>query len=230
MGSFSQPPNDSQNNARSTSFIFRICRAFVFVILGLRNWLRKLYDWVLSWAHHRYGTAALAVLSFAESSFFPIPPDVLQIALSIERPKRSFYYAFVSAVASVLGAVLGWYIGFALWEALGPYFVPHIISQANMDKVHHFFQDWGFMALLAAALTPIPFKAFTITSGLAGMSLPIMMFASFIGRSLRFFTVAALIFAFGPHIKHWIDKYFGILTFTFLALLILGFYCIKYIL
>ncbi|MDO5565639.1 MAG: YqaA family protein [Planctomycetia bacterium] len=230
MGSKPECPDDPKNTAGSSSFIYRIWRGCVFVVLALRNWMRKLYDWVLSWAHHRFGTAALVILSFAESSFFPIPPDVLQIALSIERPKRSFYYAFVSAVASVLGAVLGWYIGYALWEAVGPYFVPHIISQANMDKVHQFFDDWGFLALFAAALTPIPFKAFTITSGIAGMSLPIMMLASFIGRSFRFFMVAALIYAFGPQIKNWIDKYFGILTFSFLVLLILGFYCIKYLL
>ena len=192
--------------------------------------IRRLYDWVLSWAHSPYGTGALATLSFMESSFFPIPPDVLQIALSIERPKRSFYYAFVSAVASVLGAVLGWYIGFALWDVLGSYFVPHIISQANMDKVNQFFEDWGFIALFAAALTPIPFKAFTITAGIAGMSIPVLMIASFVGRSARFFSVAALIYIFGPKIKDWIDRYFGILTFVLFILLILGFYSIKYLL
>ncbi|MDO5553765.1 MAG: YqaA family protein [Planctomycetia bacterium] len=192
--------------------------------------LRRLYDWVLSWAHSRYGTAALAGLSFMESSFFPVPPDVLQIALSIERPNRSFYYAFVSVVASVAGALLGWFIGFALWDMVGPWFVPHIISQANMDKVDVFFQEWGFWALFAAALTPIPFKAFTITAGIAQMSIPIFLIASFIGRSTRFFAVALLIYLFGPKIKSWIDRYFGPLSILFLILLFLGVYCIKYVL
>lgn len=192
--------------------------------------LRSLYDWVLSWAHSPYGTVGLAGISFAESSFFPIPPDVLQIALSMERPKRSFYYAMVSSIASVLGAVLGWYIGFGLWEVLGPWFVPGIISQENMDKVRLFFDEWGFLALIAAAFTPLPFKAFTITAGLVGMPIPILLLASLVGRSCRFFIVGSLIYFFGPTIKFWIDKYFGILTFAFLALLILGFYCIKFLL
>lgn len=194
-----------------------------------QRFIRFLYDWVLSWAHSKFGTLALGALSFAESSFFPIPPDVLQIALSIERPKRSFYYAAVSAIASVCGAALGWYIGYALWDALGSYFVPAIISQANMDKVSAFFAKYGFWALFAAAFTPIPFKAFTISAGIASMSLPIMLAASLVGRSARFFLTAALIYVFGPGIKSWIDKYFGVLTFAFLILLIGGFYCVKFI-
>ena len=188
--------------------------------------VRFLYDWVLSWAHSRFGVSALAVLSFAESSFFPIPPDVLQIALSIERPKRSYFYATVSAIGSVCGAAFGWYIGYALWEAVGGYFVPAILSEGNMAKVARFFQEWGFGALLAAAFTPIPFKAFTISAGIAGMSLPIMLVASLIGRSARFFLMATLIFVFGAKIKGWIDKYFGLLTIAFFLLLVGGFYCI----
>ncbi len=203
------------------------CLLYPFV--WCRRFIRFLYDWVLSWAHSKFGTLALAVLSFAESSFFPIPPDVLQIALSIERPKRSYYYAAISAVASVFGAALGWYIGFALWDGLGSYFVPAVISQENMDKVSGFFKQYGVWALFAAAFTPIPFKAFTISSGIAGMALPSMMLASLIGRSARFFLMGTLIFIFGPSIKTWIDKYFGLLTLVFLVLLVGGFYCMKFI-
>ncbi len=193
--------------------------------------LHALYLWVLSWEHSRFGTAALAVLSFAESSFFPIPPDVLQIALSIERPKRSFYYALVSAVASICGAMLGWTIGSLLWEGcLESYFVPHIISEANMDKVHIFFDQWGFWALFAAAFTPLPFKAFTITAGMMGMNIPVFLISSFIGRSLRFFIVGALFYFFGPSVKGFIDRYFGLLTVLFLLLLFGGFYLIKFLL
>lgn len=214
--------NDEPNEKKS-------CRLLYPFVQGQR-FIRFLYDWVLSWAHSKFGTLVLAVISFMESSFFPIPPDVLQIALSIERPKRSFYYAAVSAIASVGGAALGWYIGYALWGALGHYFVPAIISQSNMDKVGDFFEQYGVLALFAAAFTPIPFKAFTITSGIAGMALPSMLFASLIGRSARFFLMGALLFIFGPSIKTWIDKYFGILTVAFLVLLIGGFYCIKFVL
>lgn len=195
----------------------------------MKNPLRSLYDWVLSWAHSRFGTAALFALSFSESSFFPVPPDVLQIALSIERPKRSFFYALVSAAASVLGAMLGWYIGFGLWAWLGPYFVPHIISEAVMEKVRLIFADWGFLALFAAAFTPIPFKAFTITAGIIGMNIPLFLLASAVGRSARFFLVGALIFFFGPAVKTWIDRWFGLLTVAFLVLLVAGVYAIKFL-
>ncbi len=197
--------------------------------LACRRFLRFLYDWVLSWAHSRFGTIALAVLSFAESSFFPIPPDVLQLALSVERPKRSFFYAGVSAIASVCGAALGWYIGYALWEAVGPVFVPAIISQANMDKVGAFFDEWGFAALFVAAFTPIPFKAFTISAGVAGMSLPIVLLSSLVGRSARFFLMGSLVYFLGARVSRWIDKYFGWLTIALLVLLFGGFYCVKYL-
>ena len=229
MNSEEQPVEVSGDSASSTSEK-KTRFSLLTPIYWCRDAVRFLYDWVLSWAHSRFGASALAVLSFAESSFFPIPPDVLQMALSIERPKRSYYYATVSAIASVLGAALGWYIGFALWEAVGGYFVPGIISEENMAKVARFFEEWGFGALLAAAFTPIPFKAFTISAGIAGMSLPMMLLASLIGRSARFFLMATLIFVFGAKIKGWIDKYFGLLTLAFFVLLVGGFYCIKYLL
>ena len=229
MNSEEQPVEVSVDSASSTSEK-KTRFSLLTPIYWCRDAVRFLYDWVLSWAHSRFGASALAVLSFAESSFFPIPPDVLQMALSIERPKRSYYYATVSAIASVLGAALGWYIGFALWEAVGGYFVPGIISEENMAKVARFFEEWGFGALLAAAFTPIPFKAFTISAGIAGMSLPMMLLASLIGRSARFFLMATLIFVFGAKIKGWIDKYFGLLTLAFFVLLVGGFYCIKYLL
>jgi membrane protein YqaA with SNARE-associated domain len=193
-----------------------------------QRFIRFLYDWVLSWAHSRFGTIALAVLAFTESSFFPIPPDVLQLALSVERPKRSFYYAAVSAISSVCGAALGWYIGYALWEAVGPVFVPAIISEANMARVAAFFSKWGFSALFIAAFTPIPFKAFTISSGIGGMALPLVLFASLIGRSARFFLMATLVFCLGPRVGKWIDKYFGWLTIALLVLFFGGIYGIKF--
>ncbi len=197
--------------------------------LACQRFLRFLYDWVLSWAHSRFGTIALAALSFAESSFFPIPPDVLQLALSVERPKRSFFYAGVSSIASVCGAALGWYLGFALWELVGPIFVPAIISQANMDKVADFFDEWGFAALFVAAFTPIPFKAFTISAGVAGMSLPLVLLSSLVGRSARFFLMGSLVYFLGARVSRWIDKYFGLLTIALLVLLFGGFYCVKYL-
>lgn len=195
-----------------------------------RNPLRRLYDWVLSWANHPFGSVVLCVLAFTESSFFPIPPDVLQIALSIERPKRSFFYAFISAMFSTVGALLGWFIGYALWVWLEPVFVPHIISQANIETVRHAFDTWGFWALFAAAFTPIPFKVFTITAGMMKMFIPTFLLASLIGRSMRFFIVAALLYFFGAKVKGFIDRWFGPLTVLLLVLILLGFYAVKYLL
>ncbi len=218
----SVPEEKASAGSRKTFVLLRPFKACQRVV-------RSLYDWVLSWAHSRFGAVALAALSFAESSFFPIPPDVLQLALSVERPKRSFFYATVSALASVCGAALGWYIGFALWDVLGSYFVPAIISQTNMDKVVEFFDKWGVYALFIAAFTPIPFKAFTISSGIAGMSLPLVLLTSLVGRSARFFLMGSLVFFLGPRVSRWIDKYFGWLTIALLVLLFGGFYCIKYV-
>ena len=220
----------SERRDEANSPLIPLLRVILAPFLWCRRFARFLYDWTLSLAHTRYGVIGLAVLSFAESSFFPIPPDALQIALSIERPKRSFYYAFVSAIASTFGAALGWFIGASLWNVVGGYFVPAIISNEAMEQVAVFFDRFGFTALFAAAFTPIPFKAFTISSGIAQMALPVMLFASLIGRSARFFLVGALIYAFGARIKDWIDKYFGWLTLAFTAAIIGGILCVKYLL
>ena len=193
--------------------------------------VKRLYLWVLHWAETPYGTPALFVLSFAESSFFPIPPDVLQIALSVSKPRRSFYYAAVSVVASVLGAILGWYIGFALWETLGGFFTTYIpgLTQKNFDRVEGLYNQWGFMAITVAAFTPIPYKVFTISAGMFQIGLPVLVLASILGRSGRFFAVAICIYFFGPSVKNLIDKYFGLVTILFTVLLIGGFVLIKFL-
>ena len=196
------------------------------------NIIKRMYLWVLHWAETPYGTPALFGLSFAESSFFPIPPDVLQIALSISKPKRSFYYAMVSAIASVLGAILGWYIGFALWAGGLEYFFLNYVPGVNEEsiaKVQGLYAAYGFMIIAIAAFTPIPYKVFTITAGMGStISLPVLIVASIFGRSARFFLVATCIFFFGPTVKHYIDKYFEWVTIVFTILLIGGFLLIKF--
>lgn len=196
------------------------------------NIIKRMYLWVLHWAETPYGTPALFGLSFAESSFFPIPPDVLQIALSISKPKRSFYYATVSMIASVLGAILGWYIGYGLWAALGPFFMDYVpgVNQKNFEVVEGLYNAYGFMAITVAAFTPLPYKVFTIAAGIFHVSLPVLIVASILGRSARFFTVATCIFFFGPTVKHYIDKYFELATIVFTILLIGGFLLIKFVL
>ncbi|MFQ5621535.1 MAG: YqaA family protein [Candidatus Nanoarchaeia archaeon] len=191
--------------------------------------LRKLYDWVLSWAEHKYGTDALFGLSFAEASFFPVPPDPLQIALSVSKPKKSFWYALVSMVASVLGGLLGYAIGVFL-EPLGRSIINYLGPVGAFETVGQLYADNAFWAIFASALSPIPYKVFTISAGIWSVNIVSLVFASILGRGLRFFAVAALLHFFGPKVKDFIDRYFNILTLVFLVLFIGGFYVIKYVL
>jgi membrane protein YqaA with SNARE-associated domain len=193
--------------------------------------LKRLYNWVLHWAETPYGTPALFVISFAESSFFPIPPDVLQIALSISKPRRSFYYASVSAVASVLGGILGWVIGIALWAVLRDFFFRYVpgFSHENFEHVSKLYHDNAFLAIFTAAFTPIPYKVFTIAAGVFEVSLGVLIAASVLGRSGRFFFVGTCIFFFGPGVKSLIEKYFELATILLLALGVAGFLAIKFL-
>jgi membrane protein YqaA with SNARE-associated domain len=198
------------------------------------NMVRRLYQWVLHWADTPYGTPALALISFAESSFFPIPPDVLQIALSVSRPKRSFYYASVSALASVTGGVLGWFIGFALWAAVGDFFCQYVpgVTYDNVDYVGQLYRDNAVMALFGAAFTPIPFKVFTIAAGVFHQYVPLttLIAVSLVGRSTRFFLVATCIFFFGPSVKSFMERYFEVATLALFLAVVAGFLAIKYLL
>jgi membrane protein YqaA with SNARE-associated domain len=199
-----------------------------------RRLVRRLYDWMLHWAHTPYGTPALAVLSFAESSFFPIPPDVLQIALSISRPRRAFFYAAVSAVASVAGAVLGWAIGRLFWAAISGFFYDYVpgCTPENFQLVGERYHENATLAIIGAAFTPIPFKVFTIAAGMFHeyVSLGTLILASLVGRSARFFLVAAFMYFFGERGKDLLERYFALLTFLLFALLIGGFMAVKWLL
>ncbi|HEX5500773.1 MAG TPA: hypothetical protein VFX03_16170, partial [Thermomicrobiales bacterium] len=154
----------------------------------------------------------MALISFAESSFFPIPPDVLQIALSVSKPRRSFFYAAVSAAASVLGGIAGWYIGYALWSSMGEYFFEYVpgFSHENFDMVSRLYGENAFLAILAAAFTPIPYKVFTIGAGVFHEAAPLrtLVLASVLGRSGRFFLVAACTYFFGARAKAILEKHF----------------------
>lgn len=197
---------------------------------GPRAWLRQLYAWVLSWAEHRYGTWALFLISFAESSFFPIPPDVLQIALSVSKPRRAYFYAAVSAVGSVLGGIAGWLIGYAFWEACGPFFLQYVpgLSQEAVDHVGQLYQDNAFWAIFAAAFTPIPYKVFTIAGGVFQVPLAVLIGASILGRSARFFLVATAIFFFGPAVRRVLEERLELITLALFVLIVLGFVVVKY--
>lgn len=198
------------------------------------NPLKRLYHWVLHWAETPYGTPALAILSFAESSFFPIPPDVLQIALSVSKPRRSFFYAAVSAVASVLGGIAGWYIGRALWLSVDDFFFNYVpgFSHANFERVESLYGENAFLAILAAAFTPIPYKVFTIAAGVChrSVSLQTLVIASIVGRSGRFFLVATAMFFFGEPAKAMLERHFEWITLALFALLVGGFLALRVLL
>jgi len=190
-------------------------------------WVKWLYDWVLHWAQTPYGVPALVLLAFAESSFFPVPPDVLLIALCLGLPARAFYYAAVCSISSVIGGICGYLIGWVVWEQVHDFFFRFVFSQAIFDRVDALYHQYDFWAVFVAGFTPIPYKVFTIAAGVFGLDFPRFVLASAVSRSARFFLVAALIWKFGPPVKAFIDKYFNLLTFVFMVLLIGGFAIIK---
>jgi len=188
---------------------------------------RRLYDWTLGWAYRPSSDRALFVLSFAESSFFPIPPDVLLMPLVLGNRRKWLRFAFVCTLASVLGAFLGYVIGmFALKEVA--LMIPGV-TQTGIDSLAAKFREFGYMYVFFAALTPIPFKLLTITSGVADMNLLVFTAACVVGRSMRFFAVAWLMHRFGPTVTPLIERYFNRLALVFAVLLIGGFVVVKYV-
>ena len=196
------------------------------------GWIRRLYDWVLHWADTPYGPAALFALAFAESSFFPIPPDPLLIALCLGAPARSLRFAAICTAGSVLGGIAGYGIGAGAWHVVDQWFfayVPGFTPQA-FDMVRGLYDRYDFWAVFIAGLTPIPYKVFTISGGVFGINFGTFVVASVLSRALRFFAVAGLIYKFGPPIARFIDKYFDLLAVAFVALLVGGFVVIKFVL
>lgn len=194
-----------------------------------RHLFRRLYDWTLHWAHTPYGVPALFLLAVAESSVFPVPPDVLLIALALSRREKALYFALVCSVGSVLGGVVGYLIGYAAWEAVGPFFLQHVINPAAFERVGQWYQEGAFWWILIAAFTPIPYKVFTIAAGVYHDHIPlwILVAASSVGRSARFFLVGGLLYLFGDRMRGFVEKYFDWLLWVFMVLLILGFVVAK---
>ncbi len=203
------------------------------------NLIRKLYDWMLHWAETPYGAIALFLLAFAESSFFPIPPDALLIALALGARKKAFKFASITALGSVLGAILGYGIGhFLWWDSSGEFsnlalFFYHNIpgfDEKVFFDVKALYDKWNFWIVFTAGFTPIPYKVFTISGGAFDINFPMFLLASIVSRSARFFLVAGLIWKFGEPIREFIDKYFDWLAILFTVLLIGGFFIVKLIL
>lgn len=200
--------------------------------------LRKLYDWVLTWADKPSGVKILGFMSTAEASFFPIPPDVLLIPLALGNRKKAIYYAFICSVCSVLGAIIGysigkwlWYIELGTFSNFAEFFFKNIpgFSYDAFSRIKILYDEYNFLIIFTAGFTPIPFKLFTISAGAFDLNLPLFILASTVSRSARFFLVSYLIKIFGAPVKELIDKYFNLLAILFTVLLISGFILIKII-
>jgi len=206
------PPETAMERARAT-----------------RNPLRKLYFWTLHWAATRHALPALVVLSFAESSFSPVPPDVLLIALVFSTPRRWARLALWCSAASVLGGMLGYYIGWELWDTVGKAIVDFYHGQAVMEQIRAWYDELGFLGVLVAAITPIPYKVFTIASGWFAFDFRLFVLASALGRSFRFFLVAGLVGRFGERIKPFLEKRLEWALLALGVLAVLGFAAIQWL-
>lgn len=200
--------------------------------------IRNLYDWVLKWAESPYGGLALFIISFAESVFFPIPPDVLLIALVLGSTTKAFRFALICTIGSICGAMVGYYIGSAIWLNEANEFTPFALFFFNnipgftvelYQSIKELYNEWDFWLVFTAGFTPIPYKVFTVTSGVFDINFVMFVLASIVSRGARFFLVAWLIWKFGPTIKQFIDKYFNLLAILFTVLLIGSFVLLKYV-
>jgi len=194
----------------------------------MRNPIRVTYDWVLGWAERPGGVWALTGISFAESSFFPIPPDILLIPLCLSAPKRAFWYAGLCTAASVAGGMLGYGIGFLFFESVGGGIIEFYGLAEFFERVGGFYSRYAAGFVVVAGFTPIPYKVFTIAAGFFEVNFPIFVAASMVGRGGRFFLVAALLRFFGEPMKDFIDRYFNWLTVALGVLFVGGFAVIKF--
>ena len=201
------------------------------------NIIKRLYDWMLSWGNSRWGAWALFFFALAESSFFPIPPDVLLIALCLGVTSKSFRYALICLSGSIIGAMIGYAIGFFLWQntageytALANWFYAHVFSVESFTSVGALYDKYNFWIVFTAGFTPLPYKIFTISGGLFHINFVMFIIASIVSRGLRFFLIAALIWKFGAPIKGFIDKYFNLLAILFTVLLVGSFFLLGKIL
>ncbi|MCW3781066.1 YqaA family protein [Defluviimonas salinarum] len=191
--------------------------------------IRTLYDWTIRLAEHPRALSALGVVSFVESSFFPIPPDVLMIPMIIARPSRAWFIAAIALVTSVLGGLFGYFIGAVLFDSVGQPILEFYGKTEAGAVFAERFNEYGGWAVLIAGVTPFPFKVITIVSGWTGLSLPVFIISAIIARGLRFFIVAGLLWQFGPPIRDFIERRLGIVFSLGMALLIGGFAAVKYL-
>ncbi|MCH7558005.1 MAG: DedA family protein [Planctomycetes bacterium] len=197
------------------------------------HWHRRLYNWVVHFAQTKHGVTALFCLSFAESSFFPVPPDVLLGPLALGAPKKWLRFAIACSIASVLGGIMGYCIGMFLWSMIGQWAYNHLavigLTEANFIKFQSWYDKYDFWIVFLCGFTPLPYKVCTISAGAAKINFIGFLIASTVSRSARFFIVAGLVGWKGEKIRPFIEKYFNWLSLAFAVLLIGGFLVIKWL-
>jgi membrane protein YqaA with SNARE-associated domain len=196
-----------------------------------RNPVRRLYDWMLSWADRKSGPAALFGISFAESSFFPIPPDPLLLALALGRPRKALLFGAICTAGSILGGALGYALGWFVWDAVGGFFFSHVpgVTPESFAVVQDWYRRWDFWAVFLAGFTPLPYKVFTLASGVFQISFPVFLLASSISRGARFFIISGLVYLYGRPIQRFIDRHFNRLAWAFGILLVAGFVGLRFL-
>lgn len=184
---------------------------------------RKLYDWTLRLAHHRHAVRSMAAVSFAESSFFPIPPDVVLVPVVLANRARAYWIATVCTVASVLGGILGYLIGMFLWESVGVWLAQVYHLEGKMKDLELLYAQWGAAVILIKGLTPIPFKLVTIASGVFAFNFPLFVLLALITRGFRFFLIAFLLKKFGEPVQEFIERRLTLIGWAVLIALVAGF-------
>lgn len=190
---------------------------------------RKLYDWTLQLAAHRHALRWLALISFAESSFFPIPPDVMVVPMILARREQAWQIATICTVSSVLGGIFGYAIGYFLYDSVGQALIHLYGMEHGIEDFRRWFAEYGAAIILLKGLTPIPFKLVTIASGFAAFNFPLFVLCAAITRGVRFFLLAALLKRFGPPIQVFIEKRLTLVSWVFLAVLAGGIAAVMYL-
>lgn len=190
---------------------------------------RPMYDWVLRLAHHRHALRSLGIISFAESSFFPIPPDVMLVPMVLARRDQAYRIAAVCTAASILGGIFGYAIGYFLWDSIGQWLVNLYHMEAKVEALREGYAHYGAAIILLKGLTPIPFKLVTLASGFFAFNFPLFVILATITRAARFFIIAALLKRFGEPVEAFIEKRLNLFAWGFLILLVGGFAAVAYL-
>ena len=191
--------------------------------------MKKIYDWMMRLAAGPKAPHALAVVSFAESSFFPIPPDVMLVPMVLANRAKAWWYATLATISSVIGGIAGYAIGYFLFQTIGQPILAFYGHAGSLDTVFTLFKEWGVWILIAKGWTPLPFKVLTILSGAAQMAIGPFIIASIISRAMRFFLVAGLLYFYGEPIRKFIEERLTLVTTVAVVVLIGGFVAVKYL-